>query len=108
LAARGAGAAVGDAGDRSAANWSTSSWDFTGFSQGLKDTGYVEGQSLAVDVRWANNDPGRFRALATDLVRRRVRVIATFGSLLAPVQPKLRPIRSRSSSVLGSIRCNRG
>jgi putative ABC transport system substrate-binding protein len=28
-----------------------SSWDFTGFRQGLKDTGYVEGQNLAIEVR---------------------------------------------------------
>jgi putative ABC transport system substrate-binding protein len=36
-----------------------SSWDLTGFRQGLKDMGYVEGQNLAIDVRWANNDPDR-------------------------------------------------
>jgi putative ABC transport system substrate-binding protein len=61
-----------------------SSWDFTGFHQGLKDTGYVEGQTLArIEVRWANNDPDRLPELAADLVHRRVRVIVTLGSPLA-------------------------
>ena len=49
-----------------------SSWDFTGFRQGLKDIGYVEGQNLAIpEVRWANNDPDRLPELAADLVRLR-------------------------------------
>src|SRR5215831_3387650 len=60
-----------------------SSWDFTGFRQGLKDTGYVEGQNLAIEVRWANDDPDWLPDLAADLVRRRVRVIVAFGSALA-------------------------
>ena len=59
------------------------SWDFTGFRQGLKDTGYVEGQNLTVEVRWANNDPDRLQDLAADLVRHRVRVIVALGSNLA-------------------------
>jgi putative ABC transport system substrate-binding protein len=60
-----------------------SSWDFTGFRRGLKDTGYVEGQNLAIDIRWANDDPDRLPGLAADLVRRQVRVLATLGSGLA-------------------------
>jgi putative ABC transport system substrate-binding protein len=61
-----------------------SSWDFTGFRQGLKDTGYVEGQNLAmIEVRWANNDPRRLQELAAELLHRRVRVILAFGSPLA-------------------------
>ena len=46
-----------------------SSWDFTGFRQGLKDTGYVEGQNLAVGYQWANDDPDRLPQRAADLVR---------------------------------------
>jgi putative ABC transport system substrate-binding protein len=60
-----------------------SSWDFTEFRQGLKDMGYVEGQNLAFDVRWANDDPDRLPGLAADLVHRQVRVLAAFGSGLA-------------------------
>ena len=45
-----------------------SSWDFTGFHQGLKDTGYVEDQTLArIEVRWANNDSDRLQELAADV-----------------------------------------
>jgi putative tryptophan/tyrosine transport system substrate-binding protein len=46
------------------------------FLQGLKDTGYVEGRNVAVEYRYAENQIGRLPALAADLVRRRVAVIA--------------------------------
>jgi putative ABC transport system substrate-binding protein len=41
----------------------------------LKETGYVEGQNMAVEYRWAENQYDRLTALAADLVRRRVTVI---------------------------------
>ena len=47
-----------------------SSWNFAGFRQGLKDLGYLEGENLTIDVRWANDDPARLSGLATDLVHR--------------------------------------
>jgi putative ABC transport system substrate-binding protein len=50
-----------------------------GFRQGLKETGYVEGENLVVEYRWANNQIERLSALAADLVRRRVAVIAATG-----------------------------
>jgi len=50
-----------------------------GFRQGLKETGFVEGESIAIEYRWADNQMDRLPALATDLVRRRVAVIAVPG-----------------------------
>jgi putative ABC transport system substrate-binding protein len=49
------------------------------FVQGLKETGYVEGQNVAIEYRGAGNLFDRLPALAADLVRRRVTVIVTRG-----------------------------
>jgi putative ABC transport system substrate-binding protein len=51
------------------------------FRQGLRETGYVEGQKLAVECRWAENNYDRLPAAAADLVSRQVDVIVTQGSL---------------------------
>jgi putative ABC transport system substrate-binding protein len=53
------------------------------FLRGLKETGYVEGQNVAVEYRYAENQLDRVPALAADLVRRRVAVIVATGTTVA-------------------------
>jgi putative ABC transport system substrate-binding protein len=50
------------------------------FLEGFKEAGYVAGQNVAVEYRWAENQYDRLRALAADLVRRRVAVIVAAGT----------------------------
>jgi putative ABC transport system substrate-binding protein len=54
-----------------------------GFRQGLKESGFVESETVAIEYRWADNQTDRLPALATELVRRRVAVIATFSPPVA-------------------------
>jgi putative ABC transport system substrate-binding protein len=56
-----------------------SSAQMAGFRQGLAELGYVEGENLAIEYRWARGNYERLPALAVDLISKPVRVVATVG-----------------------------
>jgi putative ABC transport system substrate-binding protein len=93
-----------------------------GFRQGLKDTGYVEGETVAIEYRWAENQIDRLPELAAELVRRQIAVIVAgappstfaakaatttipivFGVGVEPVQAGLVASLARPSSNLTGI-----
>jgi len=59
-----------------------------GFRQGLKDTGYVEGENVAVLYRWAENQINQVPELAVELARRQVAVIAATGGSYSALAAK--------------------
>jgi putative tryptophan/tyrosine transport system substrate-binding protein len=63
-------------------NGTSSAYNFVvaGFRQGLREAGYVEGQNIAVEYRWADNDLDRLATLVDDLVRQDVALIVAGGS----------------------------
>ena len=58
------------------------------FRQGLKEIGYVEGENMAIEYRWAEGQYERLAALAADLVRRQVTVIASTEGLIVAFAAK--------------------
>jgi len=77
-----------------------------GFRQGLKDTGYVEGDNVTIVYRWGEYQFDRLPELAVQLVRRQVAVMSLPEVLRRHWRPKQQPRRSPSSS--GSLKTRSG
>src|SRR5260221_5930500 len=63
------------------------------FREGLKESGFVDGETLVIDYRWAEEHYDRLPALAADLVRRKVDVIIATG------EPSLRAAATATSTI---------
>ena len=60
----------------------------SGFKQGLGQTGFIDGQNVAIEYRWARGDYSRLPVLANELVDRRVSVIAANGGARSALAAK--------------------
>jgi putative tryptophan/tyrosine transport system substrate-binding protein len=69
------------------------SQEIDAFRQGLRELGYIEGQSIAVEYRFASGQKGRYPGLAADLVRQKVDVI------VAPATPQALAAKQATSSI---------
>ena len=68
---------IGLLGSATASNWTPY---VRAFHQGLRDAGYVEGVNVSIEARWANGQYEQLPALVTELIQRKVAVIAAFST----------------------------
>jgi putative ABC transport system substrate-binding protein len=88
LAARAQQSALPVVGYRNSASPDTYTRQLRAFRQGLKEAGYVEGENVAIDYRWAEGQLDRLPALAGELVNRRVAAIAAMGGTQSALAAK--------------------
>ena len=79
---------------------STYAENIAAIHNGLKQSGYVEGQNLAVEHRWAEGQYDQLPALAADLVNRRVNVIITLGGATVYNVQNGTPDQARSAHMM--------
>ena len=70
-----------------------------GFRRGLKEAGFVEGETVTIEYRWAENQNDRLPALAAELVRHRVAVIAATGGIPSSLAAKAASARRMAALV---------
>jgi len=68
---------IGLLGSATASDWAL---NVKAFRQGLRDAGYVEGNNVAIEARWANSQYERLPAMVAELIQRKVAVIAAFST----------------------------
>jgi putative tryptophan/tyrosine transport system substrate-binding protein len=88
LAVRGEQAATPRVGFLNSTSPDVYAFNAEAFREGLRETGFVEGQNVAIDYRWAGGIYDRLPALAVELVERKVAVIAATGDIASALAAK--------------------
>jgi putative ABC transport system substrate-binding protein len=83
LAARGQARPIPVVGFLNSASAATYSFNAAAFREGLREAGYVDGQNVVIEYRWADNDYARLPSLASELAGRKVAVIAATGDIVS-------------------------